>query len=181
MKKLLLTSLSMLALMCPVMAQDKVPANTMAAKTMDMTMAKNEAEYRNHLMGLGSMSLMASQMAEEKAGNDKVKEFANFEVAEQTAIASVLKEMKTPKPPMSADDQAVMEKLKAASGDDFDQAYVQASLDTHNKLESLSENFLKSSKSDKMAEMHARHLATVTLPTIKQHIAQSKELMSAMK
>lgn len=187
MKNILLTSISILALTSPAFAGGQNNAGTAkatsqqtATKEMDMTTAKNEAEYRTHLMGLGGMSLMASQTAEGKADNDKVKEFATFEVAEQTAVGQVLKEMKTPKPPMSAKDQATLEQLKSLDGADFDKAYVQASLDTHEKLEDLTENYLKT-KASSPAEQHAHHLAMVTLPTIKQHIAQAKEILDMSK
>ena len=174
MKNALLTSLSMLAIICPAMAQDKA---------MDLTKASTEAQYRTHLMGLGGMSLMASEIAVKKASSDKVKEFAEFEVSEQTAISSVLKDLKTPKPPMSAEDKAMMEKLQAASGADFDAAYVKGSLATHEKLKALGESYTGSATPAKAgaAEQEARHLATLTLPTIKQHIAQAKELQSSMR
>lgn len=169
-------SLSLVALSMPAIGQD----NAKNAAT-DLTKAANEAEYRTNLMGLGSMALMASELAQDKASNSEVKKFATFKVSEQTAISSVLKDMKTSKPPMNPQDQAVMDKLKSASGAEFDRAYLQASLDTHERLEDLGENFLGASKSSEAKEQHARHLATVTLPTIKQHITQSKELQSALK
>lgn len=177
MKNALLMSLSLMALSMPAIAQD----NSKNAAAMDLTKAANEMEYRTNLMALGSMSLMASELAEDKASNAEVKKFAAFEVSEQSAIASVLKDMKTQKAPMNEKDQAVMDQLKSASGAEFDRAYLQASQDTHERLEDLGENFLGASKSGEMKEQHARHLATVTLPTIKQHITQSKELMATLK
>ena len=187
MKKILLASLSVIALTSPAFAADKnhdaksgKVAQETSAKEVDLTSAKNEAEYRTHLMGLGGMSLMASEMADDKADNDMVKKFAAFEVDEQKAVGEVLKEMKTPKPAMPAKDQATLDQLKSLDGADFDKAYVQASLDTHEKLKDLTENYL-STKASSPAEQHAHHLAMVTLPTIKQHIAQAKETLDMLK
>lgn len=191
MKKTLLTSLSIFALSSPVLwpafaATDGKPHTTAPAvkdsalqENVDLTIAKNEAEYRSHLIALGSIALKASEIAADKADNDKVEEFAEFEVSEQKAISAVLKEMKTKSPATPPDDQAVLDKLKSESNN-FDKAYLQASLDIHEKLQSLTENYLKT-KASNAEEQHAHHLAMVTLPTIKQHIAQSKELLDILK
>jgi putative membrane protein len=93
--------------------------------------AKSEAEFRMQLAPLGNLSLMTSLLALSKATDPKVKMFATFEAEEQKTMAKILAELKTPPPSTDAKGQAVMEKLKSASGAAFDRAFMQAQVDTH--------------------------------------------------
>ncbi|WP_245488399.1 DUF4142 domain-containing protein [Rhizobium ruizarguesonis] len=87
-----------------------------------------------------------------------VKEFGKWEVAEQETIADILKSMESDgraegalKPPseseveamLDAEGKASLDKLKSASGKDFDKAYVTAQLDGHKKLLTIQEDYLK--------------------------------------
>src|SRR4051812_12329048 len=56
----------------------------------------SEERHIMDTMSAGSMSLLASRAAVKKVRNDDVKEFAEFEVAEQETIADVLMSMKDP-------------------------------------------------------------------------------------
>ena len=144
--------------------------------------AESELEFRTKLAMLGTLSLLASEVATDKASNERVKMFAKFEVAEQTAIATVLKEMATPTPAADTKATAMLTKLKGLSGAAFDVAYMAAQVDTHQQLRSLVESFVSSSKnSSNTAEMHTRHIATVALATIKEHVEMSQMLSAMLK
>lgn len=143
--------------------------------------AETEAEFRAKLGMLGNLSLMTSQLALNKAGNSKVKMFAECEAEEQKAISAVLTEMNTPKPVLDAKGKAVMDKLNAASGPDFDKAFMQAQHDTHLQLKSLTGDFIKSTAGKSgMPDMHTRHIATVSHPTITEHTQKSKMLLTEL-
>ncbi|QKK34267.1 DUF4142 domain-containing protein (plasmid) [Rhizobium indicum] len=126
------------------------------------------------------MSLAASRVALEKASDPMVKEFAKWEVAEQETIADILKSMETDgkaegalKPPtesevetmLDAEGKSSLDKLKAASGNDFDKAYVTAQLDGHKKLLTIQEDYLK-------VGQNREHLSVTKLARgqIKEHI-----------
>jgi len=143
--------------------------------------AESEAEFRARLGMLGSLSLITSEIALSKAVNPKVKMFAKCEADEQKAIATVLKELNTPIPPMDAKGKAVMDTLNAVSGAAFDKAFMQAQHETHQQLKSLTGDFIKSTagKTD-MPEMHTRHIATVSHATITEHTEKSKMLLGEL-
>lgn len=50
----------------------------------------NLSQYKAETLMLGSLSRQASQLAEERTRNPKIKEFAEFEIAEQTTMGQVL-------------------------------------------------------------------------------------------
>ncbi|WP_426232189.1 DUF4142 domain-containing protein [Pararhizobium sp. DWP3-4] len=117
-----------------------------------------EKKHADDTKKVGSLSLASSRVAVEQASDPMVKAFAKWEVAEQETIADVLKSMEMGdkaegalKPPsesevqamLDAEGKASLDKLKSASGKDFDKAYVTGQLDGHTKLLRIQEDYLK--------------------------------------
>jgi len=130
--------------------------------------AAGDAEQRHAMETLrnGSLALMTSQLAMEKARNPMVKEFANLEVAEQTTIAQVIQESRnmTPPPP-GAMEQEIMARLNEASGRSFDSAYVAAQTEVHQKLLQAQETYLQNGR-----DMPTRHVAMLARTQIMEHL-----------
>jgi putative membrane protein len=120
-----------------------------------------EQKHMVDTMAAGSMSLVASRIAVKKVRDDDVKEFAEFEVAEQETIADVLASMKDPgmatgrlKPPSDAEarrhipheEQATLQKMEQMDGKEFDAAYVRAQTEGHQKLLRIQEEYLATGK-----------------------------------
>ncbi len=139
-----------------------------------------EKKHADDTKKVGSLSLAASRVAVEKASDPMVKEFAKWEVAEQETIADILKSMEMDgkaegalKPPtnaeveamLNADGKSSLEKLKSASGKDFDPSYVAAQLDGHKKLLTIQEDYLT-------VGQNREHLSVTKLARgqIKEHI-----------
>jgi predicted outer membrane protein len=91
-------------------------------------------DYVTKTLQIGGLSLQASQLALQQAQNDMVKQFAQLEADEQTAVATVLSSTGAQPPAPSADDQAKLQDLQSKQGADFDTAYIQAQIDGHNQL-----------------------------------------------
>jgi predicted outer membrane protein len=142
----------------------------------------NEAQFRAQLAMPVQMSMMSSQLAATQATNQYAKQFAEFELNETKAMMSVMKDMGSPAPTMDAKSQAMLDKLKATTGPAFDKAYITAQVQTHEQLRSLTESYLRNPAPAKtnMMEMHARHIATLALPTIKEHITLSKRISTEL-
>ena len=172
MRKLLITAFSIVAL----------TGATANAENQDTNLT-NEEQFRTALSAPGMLSLKESQIALKKSSNPKVKEFATFEVGEQTAISTVLKELNTPEPKISAQDSAILEKLNTAKDAEFDKAYLDAQIDGHKKLKMITESYLDNGKTadSDVKEMHARHIALIANATIKQHLANAIELNKSVK
>ncbi|PZM14894.1 DUF4142 domain-containing protein [Rhizobium tubonense] len=147
-----------------------------------------EKKHADETKKVGSLSLATSRVALEKASDPMTKEFAKWEVAEQETIADILKSMemgdKTEgalKPPsqteveamLDAEGKTALDKMKSASGKDFDKAYVTAQLDGHKKLLTIQEDYLK-------VGQNREHLSVTKLARgqIKEHIDHLDMLMS---
>lgn len=120
--------------------------------------ASPEARYMKDTLALGSLALASSQLALQKASHPKVKEFAQFEVAEQQTLADVLKSLKSEpparkvNPPSEAEVKQnltppasqQLDKLQSAqSGPEFDVAYIQHQADGHGVLLKIQEEYLR--------------------------------------
>src|SRR5882762_10698481 len=55
-----------------------------------------DEQYLRETSAVGSFSLAASRLAQEKAQTDDLKEFAQLEAAEQETLADVLKSLRKP-------------------------------------------------------------------------------------
>lgn len=178
MKRTLMITVSAVALIAtaataqsPMTARGKVESESAA-----MQAGQN---WREMISVPGTVSLMQSEIAVDKASHPKVMEFAKFETSEQNALSTVLKELGTKPPVIPAKDQAMLDKLKnTPKGAEFDKAYVQAQIEGHAKLMAANNSILDSRKSEGSEE---RHLAMVLKPTITQHIANTTELNKLLK
>jgi putative membrane protein len=152
-RRSLVLGVSAVALASSAMAQSRGPSPGVPA-----AMGKAETDHMQETMKVGSLSLATSRVAVQKASNTQVKQFAQFEVAEQETIAEVLKSMQganittgqgaAPNAEAQAnlDDKgkAILKKLQdAKAGAEFDKEYVKAQTDGHNELLKIQENYIK--------------------------------------
>jgi predicted outer membrane protein len=153
-------------------------------------MGESEKKHVTETKKVGSLSLASSRLAASKANDPMVKMFAGWEVSEQETIADIFKSMEAGgtaegalKPPsedevmqmLDADGKAAMDKLNAASGAEFDKAYVTAQLDGHRKLLTIQEDYLKVGK-------NREHLSVTKLARgqIKEHVDHLDMLKSKL-
>jgi len=134
-------------------ATKDMPAGTAAAAGK---MGAPEQKHAMDTLAVGSMSLLASRVALNKARDEDVKEFAEFEVAEQETIADVLKSMKDGtvsgkvtapsdtdvRQQLSEEDNATLQKMEKMEGKEFDRAYIRAQIEGHQKLLRIQDEYL---------------------------------------
>jgi len=135
-----------------------------------------EAGFRMGVMPRAQLSILASQLAVEKATQLNAKEFAGFELEEAIAVVNVLQSFDTPTKP--ADDEAMkfIAKLKAASGNEFDRLYMQAELSNHEWLRDLASTYLGTATNHSMADREVRRIATLALFAFHEHVALCKRI-----
>jgi hypothetical protein len=82
-------------------------------------------QYKTQTLQVGTFSKETSQLAVAQAIHPRVKQFAQFEVNEQTAMAQVLTDLNNPPPvPLDAQHAALLQQLQSQSGKGFDIAYI---------------------------------------------------------
>ena len=132
-------------------------------------------------MAVGSLSLLLSRIALPKADNPLLKQFVEFEIAEQETVADVFKAIQTngastgsiPAPTdaelmqnLDKASKAAVEKLRAlGAGSEFDHDYIQYEVEGHRKLLDIQEVYLK--VHDNLDETNVAKLAR---GMIKEHL-----------
>ncbi len=106
----------------------------------------NEKEFRDGVMPRAQLSMMASQLAVDKTTQKNAKEFAGFELMEAKTVIEVLKDVGTSVSPLNEDGKAFIEKLKSASGNEFDKLYMHAELTNHEFLRDLAQRYLETGR-----------------------------------
>ncbi len=140
--------------------------------------------YKRYTLAAGSLSKQTSQLAMQKAQNAKVKQFAGFEIAEQTAIAQVLtNQLKPGDAPLDDRQAAALKELQGVSGAGFDKAYIKAQIDGHSELLGIQQSFLDGKGQDTASMMSSdtAHIATLAKAVIEMHLAMLKDLNDTLR
>src|SRR5688572_24986108 len=120
-----------LALMAVTMA---VPTAAIAQKAAER-MGAAELKHAEQTLSAGSAALETSKITQKKAQNAWVKKFANYEVAEQTTIAEVLKAAGAAPVKPSEKHASMIKKLEQKPSDAaFDTDYVAGQIEGHMEL-----------------------------------------------
>ncbi len=133
-----------------------------------------EKEFNASLIGPVQFSLATSRIAVDKATNEKVKEFATFELAEAVAVTKVLTDLGNVIPITVENTKAEFTEIESAGkGVAFDKLYMKSQVANHKLLRDLTEEYLKEAPSDKLdkEEIKEKHLAILVLTIFNQHIA----------
>ncbi len=144
----------------------------------------NAKEFSMAVIGRAELSLATSKIAVERASKADAKEFAGFELTEAIAVTTVLKDLGTPVPTMTAKAKATLDMItNAPTGPEFDKAYISAQLDNHKELRDLTEAYLGHPAPPKsnMAESQGRHLGTLSLAVFKEHVAITQRILGELQ
>jgi putative membrane protein len=151
-------------------------------------MGQAEQQWMQPTMMVGSVALQTSEIALQKAQDEDVKQFAQFERDEQTTIAEVLRSMMEPagtaspqgaaaQPQLDQKHAEMVQKLQQAkAGEAFDKEYVKGQIDGHQELLQIQERFLQGRPQNREA-MNAAKLAR---GHIKEHIAMLKDIQEGL-
>jgi putative membrane protein len=128
------------------------------------------------LMG-GTLAKQTSQLALERATNPRVKQFAGFEIAEQTALAQVLTDTENPPPvPLDADHTAELRTLQTQSGPAFDRAYILGQITQHQSLLLTQQGYLENTN----RSTDTQHIAVLARASIQQHLVMLQEIQQML-
>jgi putative membrane protein len=182
-RRLILAGLAVATAAPAAFAQDRAgqPAAPAAPPAADRR-GPAESEHIRRTLRIGSAALLTSRMALQKAQASRVKQFAQFEVAEQETIAEVIATLIAPQAATTgagvrlSDDAALVhldekgrqlvQKLQGTSaGADFDRDYVLAQIDGHGDLLDAQEAYLRAGR-----EREHLNIARLARTQILEHI-----------
>jgi putative membrane protein len=130
---------------------------------------------QSKIAALGSTSLKSSKLALTKGANAEVKMFAKFEAAEQETMGKILKDMGTPVTVENKEAKDILAKLTKLTGSAFDKAFMQAQVDTHIKLKAAVSALMTAT-----ADKHTKHITSLALVTIQEHIERGTLLLNKL-
>lgn len=135
-----------------------------------------DLDFANEAANGGMAEVALGQLAQKKATDPKVKEFAAMMVSDHTKANEELKALASSKdislPTVPSEDkQQVEEKLGALSGAEFDQAYIKQMVEDHKKTVALFET-----ASTSVNDSEIKSFIDKTLPTLKTHLEHSEKL-----
>lgn len=137
-------------------------------------------DFAKTVMSSNEFEIQSSKLAEEKAAAADVKEFAKQMIADHTKAgeglkAALEKSNMTPEAPKLASKHAAMvEQLKAASGEDFQMLYIDMQMQAHMEAVTLFRTYSGSGDDQNVVAF-----AKETLPTLEMHLMHVKELVAA--
>jgi putative membrane protein len=141
--------------------------------------ATPDASFYKHLAEGGIAEVDAGNLAEEKATDPKVKEFAAMMVKDHSAANDKLKALadsKGVKLPTSASvtQMATEAKLKVLSGKTFDDSYIKGQIKAHQRTIALLKKEIASGQ-----DADAKSFAQSILPTVRAHLKAANSLIPA--
>jgi putative membrane protein len=189
-RRLILTSIATL-IASPALAQtDGSKAATPASNGPPAILSAAGLKHIKDTMNASSFSLLISRIAAPKVTYAKLKEFADFEIAEQETVADVLKTVQSDAAPkgsipspadaelmqnLDSNQKAITERLRGMrSGVDFDREYIKQQLDGHRKLLEIQQTYLRAP--DNLDETGIAKLAS---GMIKEHLTLLGDLARA--
>jgi putative membrane protein len=146
-----------------------------------ITTESGDAKFAVDAANGGMAEVALSKLAQTKASNAKIKDFASMMVTDHTKandelIALAKSKNITLPATVSEDKQKTMDDLNKKSGAEFDKAYVDIMLDDHKKTVDL---FMDESKNAKDPDIKA--FVDKTLPTLKMHLEHVQSIKDGMK
>jgi putative membrane protein len=127
----------------------------------------------------GHAEIQAGQVAQRKATNPALKQFAETMVKDHTAANDRLgriansKGVPLPAGP-SAEQKALNEEIEKKSGESFDRDYIQSQIAAHEDTVALLQKEIAQGK-----DADARTFASETLPRVKAHLEQLNRIAAA--
>ena len=201
-RALLLGGLAAAIVTVPALAQSSGSSSTPQAGTSGGASGMNRAggqmgqaemQHMQQTMQLGMVALETSRIALNKARNEDLKRFANFEVQEQTTLAEVLRSMMDPGATattgqsvantqgamqMDAGARDMLQKLQnQQAGAEFDKAYLDGQLQGHRNLLQAQEQYLQSNPQNRE---HV-NVARLARGQIREHIAMLETIQKTMR
>jgi putative membrane protein len=140
------------------------------------------SDFMTKAASSGMMELEASKLAQQRATNPQVKEFAAMMVKDHTAANKELRSLASSKnitlpDSMSNDHMDHMRDLREKRGADFDREYMDRMVSAHDNDVSLYEDVAE----DDDYEAEVRQFASSKLPTLRQHHERAKQIKDGLR
>jgi putative membrane protein len=158
----------------------KLVSSAVAQTDPDASAPLDMGQHKRMTLTVGSLSLQMSHIAVDRTRNERVKQFAGFEVAEQTTLAQVLNNDNSPTltplpPPLVT---ALQQLRDTEAGPAFDRAYVLGQIQGHQQLFSIQQRFLNGQNT---TSSDAVHVAMLARTAIQMHLTMLQDILNQVQ
>jgi putative membrane protein len=152
----------------------------------------DQRQFVENMAVVNMAEVRLGNLAAERAANAEVKQFARRMVADHTKASEELKpiasqlNVQVPSQ-LDAEHQALHDRLSKLKGQEFDREYIQAMMDGHQQVANEVEKHANEARSvgtageaGQAGNRPVAQWASKTLPTVREHLDQAKEIQSKL-
>lgn len=164
---------------CALLTALAAPAGALAADAgaADPMMAIAAAQFVPAVASSNAFEIRSSELAQEKAPSQDVKDFAAQMIADHAKAGEDLKaalgDAPPPEDPLSPKHAQMIALLEGADGADFERLYIDMQAGAHMEAVSLFRTFAKSGDDEQVVAF-----AEATLPTLERHETHIMEIVA---
>lgn len=141
----------------------------------------NQSDFMTQAASNGMFEVEAGRLAQQKGTNPEVKSFGEMMVTEHTTANKELMGIAQQKnlvlpDSMGQDHMDHMQELREKTGAEFDQAYAEKMVSTHENAVSLFEGAAQD-----LVDAEVKAFASTTLPTLQEHLIRANQLNETVK
>lgn len=141
------------------------------------------SEFMTKSASSNMLEIEAGKLAQQRATNPQVKEFANMMVKDHTAASQEMRQLATSKnitlpDSMSNDHMDHMRDLREKRGADFDRAYMDRMVSAH---EDDVERFEDVAEDNDYRDAEVKAFAAKTLPKLRQHHERARQIRDGLR
>lgn len=141
----------------------------------------NQSDFMTEAASNSMFEVEAGKLAQQKASNQEVKKFGEMMVNDHTNANKELMSLAQQKnitlpDSMGQDHMDHMKELREKTGAEFDQAYMEKMVSTHENAVSIFED-----ASENIEDAEIKSFTTKTLPKIREHLDKAKKLNGTIK
>ena len=157
------------------------PAPMSCCSNADTSGCMSTAKFADTVATVDMLEIKLGEVAQTNASLPSVKKFGAHMVEShtqiQTALAKIAAEEKIALPTkLDSKHQAILKKLSALKGADFDKAYIPAMVEGHTKVLAMFQKF-----SESCSDPAFKKFATKTTPVIANHLKMAKKVQAQMQ
>jgi putative membrane protein len=178
-RMLFLAAAAFLAAALAALAQSTLTAPPEAKKTPAEPVEKiDTATFIRMFASSNAFEIRSSQLAAQSSASDAVKQFARQMIIDHTKAGQDFKaarlwslEIAAPGPALQPKEQRALDALMAASGVEFEKAYVAAQVQAHGEAVALLRNYAHAGD-----DLALKEFARKTQPVLEMHLEHANEL-----
>ncbi|MCC9165219.1 DUF4142 domain-containing protein [Pontibacter harenae] len=147
-----------------------------AEGTANEDQMQRQSDFMTKAASSNMLEIQAGQLAQQKGQSQQVKDYGQMMVTDHTSATDKLKTLAQQKnitlpDSMGQDHMSQYEELQGKSGQEFDQAYMDLMVSSHEESVNLFED-----AANNMEDPDVKSFASSTLPTLQQHLDRAKTI-----